>query len=600
MASPGESIGIWTLDKLVKERGDFDFWAAHNGASGVPVELLLARENADPARALRCIRAHAYIMDAKCDGFQRVAAYLAGDPVSYVALDARESSSLQDEVSARGPLGNAELMLLALNLGRAFEAVNARSEIALRSLKPSNVLMGEGGGVTVCDFTLAVMPGVKGMEASIDGDGLVGTPNYMSPEQAAAGTIGTASDMHSLGLTLYFAATGRTPFSDRGAEKILDAIRSDTLPDPLALNPQLDRRFVHLMAALTAKDPGRRYPSWRLFVADAEAVSLGGSPKFSPPAGTKTTIPMPAAAPSAPSAAKAGPEDSREASAPSAASRAFHALLWLVLVAWLAILANWRVGNPAGLPSFASLKSLDFADELANLGLPALEIADGGVENADKPDEGDARGDSATVGQAPEPAAPQPPAMPDAVAPRQDAKPAPQPQARETAGDMSAAPVRPTPPQSDEPPISAWGPQVEDSLRRGDFAGGAAIAEGSRSAFGSHVASILRSIPPLDEAVAEEIARRSGQHVTLMFNGKARYVVPVSSSGTMVTVEYSGRNVTIDTARLAKTEKARWLEYSTNDAQLMLAASLALSENDRAALSRIARKSATLGRLFQK
>ena len=598
MASPGDSIGIWTLDNLVKERGDFDFWAAHNGASGVPVELLLARETADPARVLRCIRAHAYIKDSNCDGFQRVAAYFAGDPFSYVALDARGSSSLQDVVSAGGPLDNAELMLLALNLGRAFEALNAKSEIALRSLKPSNVLMEEGGGVTVCDFTLAVMPGIRGMEAAIDGDGLVGTPNYMSPEQASGGIIGTASDMHALGLTLYFAATGKTPFADRGAAEILDAARSGTLPDPLALNRRLDSRLVRLMSALTAKDPERRYPSWRLFVADAEAVSFGGSPKFSPPSGTSATIPGPVAAPSAPSAAKAGYGDARDASAPSAATRAFHALLWLALAAWLAILANWRVGNPAGLPGFASLKSLDFAEELANAGLSSPESADGEIQDAGKSDEWDTPEDNARTQHPQEPPAQHPQAMPGTGASRHDARYVKEPQARDAVAP--ATQVQPMPPQSDETPLSAWGQQVEDSLRRGDFAGAAAIAESSRSAFGLQIASILRSIPPIDEAVAEEIARRSGQHVTLMFNGKARYVVPVSCSGTAFTVEYSGRNVTVDASRLANTEKARWLEYSTNDAQLMLAASLALAENDRVALARIARKSATLGRLFQR
>ena len=120
--------------------------------------------------------------------------------------------------------------------------------------------MAHGGIATLIDLSIARTPGRirRG----------VGTQEYMSPEQAAGGVVGPASDVWGLGATLFEAATGARPFGPLGASEARAFVRGDLLqltrdaPSIASLRPRLPPRFVGLVSASLAHDPGRR-PSVR-------------------------------------------------------------------------------------------------------------------------------------------------------------------------------------------------------------------------------------------------------------------------------------------------------------------------------------------------
>ncbi|HKI20126.1 MAG TPA: serine/threonine-protein kinase, partial [Isosphaeraceae bacterium] len=162
-----------------------------------------------------------------------------------------------------------------------------------RDLKPSNVMLGPFGETLVLDWGVAKAAGVRespaaGVPESPVGDEpilrprqrsssvtvagqAVGTPAYMSPEQAEGNleAIGPASDVYSLGATLYVLLTNRRPFEGEPADVIL-AVRAGRFPVPIEINPRLPKALSAVCRQATAREPSMRYPSALALAEDIE------------------------------------------------------------------------------------------------------------------------------------------------------------------------------------------------------------------------------------------------------------------------------------------------------------------------------------------
>src|SRR4051794_6402090 len=156
--------------------------------------------------------------------------------------------TLGDRVHARGPLPAVSVQLLADQLLGALAAAH-RAGIVHRDIKPANVLFDEAGRAYLADFGVATMrDATSGLTAT---EVVIGTPEFMAPEQARGERATPASDVFSLGATLRFAATATPPYGrgdarvilTRAAEGKLDRLPAD-LPRDLRdrLAPLLDRR----------------------------------------------------------------------------------------------------------------------------------------------------------------------------------------------------------------------------------------------------------------------------------------------------------------------------------------------------------------------
>ncbi len=159
---------------------------------------------------------------------------------------------------------------LAAEAAEAVAHAHARG-ILHRDLKPANILVDDQGRPHVTDFGLA-----KKVEADVEitqSGAILGTPAYMSPEQASGrrGAVTTASDVYGLGAVLYSLLTGRAPFGGDSVVETIDAVRNRPPEPPRQLNAALPRDLETICLRCLEKDPRRRYPTAQALADDLRA-----------------------------------------------------------------------------------------------------------------------------------------------------------------------------------------------------------------------------------------------------------------------------------------------------------------------------------------
>ena len=180
----------------------------------------------------------------------------------YYAMELVEGETLEDRVRRDGPL-NAKLALeIAIQITRALGAAAAHG-LVHRDLKPGNIMLTRSDAdtpeleVKVIDFGLAKAVADAG-EMDITHGEFVGTPNFASPEQFGSGPVDVRSDIYSLGATLWFALTGKTPFAGRNIEEIRSAQKSDALPIEQLKAARVPSCLRSLLKSMLAFEPAAR------------------------------------------------------------------------------------------------------------------------------------------------------------------------------------------------------------------------------------------------------------------------------------------------------------------------------------------------------
>ncbi|MEM6472668.1 MAG: serine/threonine-protein kinase [Planctomycetota bacterium] len=180
-----------------------------------------------------------------------------------------EGETLADR-TARGPLPQREAARIISQIARAVQFAHEQGFVH-RDLKPSNILLNRDGKPLITDFGLAKE---FKTDVSLTRSGmLVGTPSYMSPEQAGGRRelLGPATDIYSLGAMLYFTLTGRAPFvGETPVEMVMLVIEQDPSP-PRALRPSLDRDLEMIVIRCLQKPIDLRYLSAGALADDLDA-----------------------------------------------------------------------------------------------------------------------------------------------------------------------------------------------------------------------------------------------------------------------------------------------------------------------------------------
>lgn len=200
----------------------------------------------------------------------------------YFTLEFMEGGSLGKQIKDR-PLEFREAAAMVERLAQGVAAAHARN-IIHRDLKPDNVLLTADGSPKIADFGLAKQVVVEG-EGMTQSGAVVGTPSYMSPEQARGEkTIGPATDIWALGAILYRLFTGRPPFlAATTFDTLQQIVEAEPVP-PRSLIPALPRDLETICLKCLRKEPARRYGSAQELANDLQRY-LEGKPIMARPVG---------------------------------------------------------------------------------------------------------------------------------------------------------------------------------------------------------------------------------------------------------------------------------------------------------------------------
>ena len=175
----------------------------------------------------------------------------------YIVFEYVEGETLKDRIRRHGRLPIGESVAYAIEIARALGAAHDH-RIVHRDVKPQNVLIDEEGTAKVTDFGIARSLTEEGLTA----DGRVlGTTDYVSPEQALGQDVGPQSDLYSLGVVLFEMLTGEVPF--HGENQVAVAMKHvrEELPDVQLRRPEVSSALAAVVDRATAKDLDRRYSS---------------------------------------------------------------------------------------------------------------------------------------------------------------------------------------------------------------------------------------------------------------------------------------------------------------------------------------------------
>jgi serine/threonine protein kinase len=208
------------------------------------------------------------------------------DSRPYIVFEYVEGETLKDRIRRMGRLPITESVAYAIEIARALGAAHVR-HIVHRDVKPQNVLIDHEGSAKVTDFGIARTLEEDGLTA----DGRVlGTTDYVSPEQALGQDVTGQSDLYSLGVVLYEMLTGEVPFTGESQVAVAMKHVRETIPDVQLKRPEISAALASVVDTATAKRLDERYADDAELIADLEDVLAIETARSGNVTGEATTV----------------------------------------------------------------------------------------------------------------------------------------------------------------------------------------------------------------------------------------------------------------------------------------------------------------------
>jgi eukaryotic-like serine/threonine-protein kinase len=287
----GRRISHYALVRPLGKGGMGEVWLAHDADLDRQVAIKFLPEDirAFPGARERFVREARAAAALDHPFICKIYETGESEGIAYIVMEYVEGRDLRNKLQEQ-KLSVRDALQVALEVAEALEIAHAKG-IVHRDLKPANIMCTVQGHTKVMDFGIAkrILPSGNTIQATITQSAMtqegaiMGTIDYMSPEQAKGAPVDGRSDIFSLGVILQEMITGRHPFSRPTPVETLSSVLKDQAPPftvkPKALNPLLH----HVLKKCLAKNPAERYPSIAALEADlrnARDEIGGGLPSF--------------------------------------------------------------------------------------------------------------------------------------------------------------------------------------------------------------------------------------------------------------------------------------------------------------------------------
>jgi serine/threonine-protein kinase len=204
----------------------------------------------------------------------------------YIVFEYVEGENLKQRIRRLGPLDPQEALAYAIEIGQGLKVAHGR-KLVHRDVKPQNVLIDAEGRAKVTDFGIARQLEQQGVT---DTGRVLGTTDYVSPEQAMGHGVDQRSDLYSLGVVLYEMLTGEVPFSADTQVGVAMKHVNEELPDVQRRRPELSAAAALTIERSTSKDPAKRYEDIGGMIDDLETALEVEAARAGGTEGEATTI----------------------------------------------------------------------------------------------------------------------------------------------------------------------------------------------------------------------------------------------------------------------------------------------------------------------
>jgi serine/threonine-protein kinase len=265
-------LGPYTIDKPLGKGGMGSVYAATDTQSGQRVAIKALTPHLAMAEGFR-ERFEAEIESLKTlrhEGIVRLYGYGEQDGVLFYSMELVDGVSLEDELKAGRRFNWREVTNIAIQLALALKHAHDHG-IVHRDIKPANVLLFDEDRVKLADFGIARLFGTTQLTTA---GGVLGTADYMSPEQAEGRPVTARCDQYSLGGVMYALLAGRPPFLAKNLPQMLQLQRFAS-PEPVRrYAPDTPEQLERVIAQLLAKDPADRFPNTQVLARHLQAMAL--------------------------------------------------------------------------------------------------------------------------------------------------------------------------------------------------------------------------------------------------------------------------------------------------------------------------------------
>ena len=220
----------------------------------VAVKVMLPQYAADPEFTQRFRQEAAAAANLQSPYIVNVYDWGAEGETYFIVMEFVRGSDLKTAIQQRGAINQRKVAEIGVQVCQAL-AVAHNQDIVHRDIKPQNIMVQPDGNIKVMDFGIArAKNSVMARTSSV-----LGTAHYISPEQAQGKELTPASDIYSLGIVLYEAATGTLPFDGPDAMSVALMQVNDFPPMPHEVNPDIDPDLETIIMMALEKEPGRRF-----------------------------------------------------------------------------------------------------------------------------------------------------------------------------------------------------------------------------------------------------------------------------------------------------------------------------------------------------